>query len=266
MNSKFLVRCFAAAIACFMPLAALAQESPREYPMIGAGVRTRPAYDGSSTQRAEAVPVVRYYGHPLFLRSTRGVLEGGARTEIAPGLAFGAQVAYEQGRNKNESAFLRSHNVPDLDPSASVGVHLELDRKVGPVPLDVLGRVRKNIGADQGVQADFRITAGIFEKGPFAAGVFTQATWANTRSTAAYYGITPQLAPTTGLAPSAAGSGLLFTSMGFIWSFDLTRDWVAVGNLETHHLHGDAARSPLTERTWTYQAVVGVAYRFSVRP
>src|SRR5438093_629074 len=145
MNSSFSVRCFAAAIASvafasFTPLAALAQESSLEYPMIGAGARIRPAYDGSSTQRAEPVPVVRYYGHP------------------------------------------------------------------------------------------------------------------------------PEQAPTTGLAAFRAGSGLLFTSVGLIWSFDLTRDWVAVGNLEVHHLHGDAARSPLTERTSNYHAVVGVAYRLSVRP
>jgi outer membrane scaffolding protein for murein synthesis (MipA/OmpV family) len=246
-----------------MPLVGTGQTfSSEEYPMIGPGVRARPAYDGSSTQRVEAVPVVRYYGTPLFTRSTRGVLEGGARVDIAPGLALGAQVAYEQGRDPNESAFLRSHNVAGINPGASVGVHLELDRKLGIVPVDVLGRVRKHVDADRGVQADLRVTAGVYGSGRIAAGVFTQATWASEKSANTFYGITPQQAAVTGLRAFDAGSGLLYTSIGLIWSVDLSRDWVVVGNVEGRHLQGDAANSPLTERRWNYYAAAGIAYRF----
>lgn len=250
------------AFALFMPLAALAQSSSQEYSMVGAGVRSRPAYDGSHSQRVELVPVLRYYGHPWFARSTRGVLEGGARMDIAPGLVFGAQVAYEQGRNADESAFLRSHNVSDINRGASIGLHFEWDHKIGPMPLNLVGRVRNHIDSDLGVQADLRLTAGIFAKGRVAAGVFTQATWADAKSTGSFYGITQQQSLATGLPAFGAGSGLLFTSIGLIWSLDLSRDWVAVGNLESRHLHGDAARSPLTERTSNYYATAGLAYRF----
>jgi outer membrane scaffolding protein for murein synthesis (MipA/OmpV family) len=47
-----------------------------------------------------------------------------------------------------------------------------------------------------------------------------------------------------------------------LWSLELARDWVAVGNLESRHLRGDAASSPLVERASNYYATVGIAYRF----
>jgi outer membrane scaffolding protein for murein synthesis (MipA/OmpV family) len=47
-----------------------------------------------------------------------------------------------------------------------------------------------------------------------------------------------------------------------LWSVDLSPDWIVVGNMESRHLRGDAARSPLAERTSNYYASAGVAYRF----
>ena len=263
------VRCFHAATACaaialalFLPLTAVAQDPHEAYSMVGPGVRTRPAYDGSNSQRAELVPVVRYYGHPWFARSTKGVLEGGARMELTPGLVVGAQVAYEPGRNPNESDFLKSHNVSGVNPGASVGLHFDWDQKIGPVPLNLVGRIRDRINDGRGVQGDLRLTAGIFAKGPFAAGVFAQGTWANARSNSTFYGITPQQSTASGLPAFNPGSGLLFTGVGLLWSLELARDWVAVGNLESRHLRGDAASSPLVERASNYYATVGIAYRF----
>ncbi|TMG95453.1 MAG: MipA/OmpV family protein, partial [Betaproteobacteria bacterium] len=88
-------RCMALALLLIVPLAALAQTALPEYAWIGAGVRTRPAYDGSVAQRTDLIPTVRYYGKPWFARTTQGILEGGARTELARGLNVGAQLAYE---------------------------------------------------------------------------------------------------------------------------------------------------------------------------
>ena len=67
-----------------LPLAAFAQNAATEPSLLGAGLRSRPAYDGSDSQRLEAVPVLRCYGPILFARSTRGMLEGGAHVEVRP--------------------------------------------------------------------------------------------------------------------------------------------------------------------------------------
>lgn len=126
------------ALGLILPLVAFAELS--EESLIGPGLRWRPAYDGSASQRGELVPVIRYYGHPWFARSTQGVLEGSLRMELTPGLHAGAQIAYEPGRNARESDFLKNRSVPDVDRGASVGVHLEWDHKFGLVPIALLDR------------------------------------------------------------------------------------------------------------------------------
>jgi outer membrane scaffolding protein for murein synthesis (MipA/OmpV family) len=243
-----------------MPLVAFAE--PSDESLLGAGLRSRPAYDGSASQLVDVVPVVRYFGHPWFVRSTQDVLEGGVRIELAPGLHAGAQLAYEAGRKTSESNFLKNHNVPDIHVGASVGVHLEWDHKFGPMPITLLARARQNTDSNLGAQADLRLTAGAYESGRVAAGVFTQATWANAKSTGSFYGITPQQSATTGLPAFRAGDGLLFASAGLLWSVDLSRNWAVVGSMESRHLHGDAAHSPLVERGSNYYASAGLIYVF----
>jgi len=242
------------------PLAALAQSVLPDYAWIGAGVRTRPAYDGSAAQRADLIPTVRYYGGPWFARTTQGMLEGGARTELFRGLNLGAQLAYEGGRIASESDFLASRNVPDINPSASVGLHVEWDQNLGPMPVTLLARGRHFVDSDRGAQADLRFTAIVFGGGAVTAAVFVQGTWADSKSNQSFYGITP--AQSTNLSAYTAGSGPLYTSGGLLWGVDLSRQWIVVGNLEARRLHGDAARSPLAERTLNHYASASLAYRF----
>lgn len=254
------IRSVTFAFGLMVPLLACAELSDET--LLGPGLRSRPAYDGSAARHVELVPVVLYLGQPWFVRSTQGVLEGGVRIELAPGLHAGAQLAYEPGRKTSESDFLKNHSVPDVDPGASAGVHLEWDQKIGPAPITLLVRTRQNTDSDRGAQADLRLSAGVFLSGRVAAGVFTQATWANAKSAGAYYGVTPQEAAATGLPAFRAGSGWLFSSVGLLWSVDLSRDWIVVGSMESRRLHGDAARSPLAERASNYYASAGLAYRF----
>ena len=162
----------ALALLLVAPLAALAQSAAPDYAWIGAGVRTRPAYDGSAAQRTELIPTVRVYGRPWFARTTQGMLEGGARMELSRGLNLGAQLAYEGGRIASESDFLSSRNVPDIKPSASIGLHVEWDERVGPMPVTLLARGRHFIDSDRGAQADLRFTAVVFGGGAVAAAVF----------------------------------------------------------------------------------------------
>ena len=254
------IRIATLAFGVIIPLAAFAELTTDS--LLGPGLRSRPAYDGSDSRHTELVPVVRYLGQPWFARSTQGVVEGGVRMEFAPGLHAGAQLAYESGRKTSESGFLKSHNVADIDRGASVGLHLEWDHKLGPMPITLLGRIRQHTDTNRGAQADIRLSAGVFQKGPVALGLFTQATWANAKSAGSLYGLTPQQAAGTGLPAYSAGSGLLFASFGLLWGVDLSKNWIVVGSMEARRLHGDAARSPLAERTSNHYVSAGLAYRF----
>src|SRR5258708_20480502 len=101
------------ALALLVPLQAFAQSPPPDdYTLLGVGVRSRPAYDGSASQTADLIPVVRYYAKPLFARTTQGILEGGARPEGPPALALAAHIAYKAGPKKSATGVLREPNVP----------------------------------------------------------------------------------------------------------------------------------------------------------
>ena len=127
-----------------IPQVALSDET-----LLGAGVRNRPVYDGSGDQTTDLIPVVRYYGTPWFARTTQGILEGGARIALAAGLDAGVQLAYEQGPR-------------DGDPGASLGLHLELDTKVGPAPVNFLARTRTHLSSERGSQPDVSLTIRVY--------------------------------------------------------------------------------------------------------
>jgi outer membrane scaffolding protein for murein synthesis (MipA/OmpV family) len=260
LRLKVSLRIVSAVFAAMLSLAAFAELSNDS--LIGPGLRLRPTYDGSQSQSLELVPVIRYFGQPWFVRSTQGVMETGARTELVPGLHVGAQLAYEPGRKGNESVFLRNHQIADISGGASIGLHVEWDHAFGPAPVTLLARVRQNVDFARGAQADLRLSVGVFHGGSVSAGVFTQATWADAKSTAALYGIGPQQSGITGLSAFHPGSGWLFTSLGLLWSVDLNPKWVVVGSLESRRLAGDAAHSPFLERSSNNYISAGVAYHY----
>ena len=232
------------------PLGALAQIVPDDYTLVGVAVRTRPAYDGSDSQTTDLIPVLRYYGKPWFARTTQGVLEGGPRWALAPGVESGVQLAYEEGRKTSESSLLQSLNLPNVDPGVSVGAHVDWDFKIGPAPINVLGRVRQNADADRGAQADLRLNVGLHASGGLIVAAYAQATWANSKSIESYYAV------------NNADGGLLYTSLGLLGSYDLSRHWTAVAGVQGRRLHGDATRSPIVETKSSTYVNAGLAYRF----
>ena len=217
-----------------LPGAALAQD-PGAF--LGAGVRSLPEYDGSSKQDVDVIPIVRWYGQTFFARTSQGILEGGARKELLPGLVAGAQVAYESGNERT-----------DLDWGASYGLHLEWDTKVGPAPITLLARTRYHFDTDRGAQTDLRATVGVYGSHGLLVGVFGQATWATNEWIRSYYG--------------AGDGGLLHTNLGVEGGYTISPRWIIVGSLSSRWLHGDAATSPITGRKRNTYASTGIAYRF----
>ena len=248
------------ALAALLPMPSFAELNNDT--LLGPGIRNRPAYDGSDSQRWELVPVVRWFGSYAFVRSTQGVGEGGLRLALADGLHAGAQLAYEGGRLTRDADFLEQHQLPNIHRGASIGLHMEWDQKFGPVPITLLARVRRHTDSDLGMQGDLRLSAGVLRSGPFSAGIAVQGTWANTKSTDAFYGVSTSQAALSGLPSYSAGSGLLFTSLGLLWSYTINPSWVIVGSAESRRLHGDAAHSPLAERHANHYVNAGVAYHF----
>lgn len=203
--------------------------------LLGAGIRSRPEFDGFSNRTTDLIPVVRYYGTPWFARTTQGMLEGGARWHVGEGTDVGAQLAYEQGPR-------------DRDPDVSAGVHAEWEGRAGPMPLDALLRVRQHLDTNRGLQADLRLTAGVYEGHGVLAGVFGQVTYANEDYYRKYYEVDE--------------SGVLYASIGALASYDLSRRWVLVGSVERRRLTDHAMSSPLVAQRSASYGTLGLAYRF----
>lgn len=241
---------------------AFAEDAPNDDILLGAGIWSRPAYDGANTNHTIAIPVIRYYGQPWFARTTFGMLEGGARVEVFSGFSLGAQLAYEGGRDSSESVFLTSHAMPTISPSLSWGIHAELEKNIGPMPLIVLLRYRQDADDARGAQADLRLTAGLYSGHGLNAGIFVQTTWANTRSAQYYYGISAQQSVASGLVVSDVQSGQLFNAEGLLWSYDLDAKWMLLGSFELRQLRGDALNSPLVQTSSSLYSNIGLAYQF----
>ena len=245
-----------------MSFTACAEDTPPVTTLLGAGLWSRPAYDGADINQTTLIPVVRYYGHPWFVRTTFGMLEGGTRVELLSGFNVGVQLAYEGGRESSESNFLSSHHFATLAASASIGVHAELEKNIGPMPFIALLRYRQDVDGNRGTQTDFRLTAGIYGGQRLKAGIFAQTTWADAKSAQYYYGITTQQAPSVGLPAFAAQGGQLFNAAGLLWSFDVSKKWMLLGSVEGRKVSGDALNSPLNQTSFSRYASLGLAYQF----
>lgn len=228
MKSKL----FLLALVLLLPVPAAADDVGT---LVGAAVRSRPTYDGSDRQTTDLVPVLRYYGPTLFARTTQGFLEGGARTTLGSGVYAGVQLGYEVGPR-------------DGDPGASAGAHFEWDTRIGPAPIFTLVRFRQHLDSDRGRHLDARVSAGVYDGGGVLLLVFGQATFASEKHLQEYYGV--------------SDSGLLYTSLGLLGSYDLTRHWLLVFGVEARRLGSAAAGSAFVQDRTNYYANGGIAYRF----
>ena len=222
------------ALALVSP-SAFANEQSDTDTLLGASVRSRPRYDGADDRKLDLVPVVRYSKGPFFARTTQLLLEGGARMALGGGVTAGVQIAYEPGPQ-------------DGDPGASLGGHVEWTTRVGPAPLNLLARFRDQGDSDRGRQLDARFTIGVYGSGGVRAGLFGQATWASEKHLLAYYDV--------------RDSGLLYTSIGALGSYDLSSRWLAVGTAELRRLGDAPSRSAFVQNRNSTYISAGIAYRF----
>jgi outer membrane protein len=152
--------------------------------------------------------------------------------------------------------------VRDIDRGASVGGPVEWDHVFGRVPVTLVTRLRQHADLKRGLQADVQLSAGILRSGRVGVGVYMESIWANAKSIDGFYGVSPVQTPTTGLPAFAGTAGWLTAVSGVGARLDLSRNWVAVAEAETHQLLGAVTRSPLVERTGNYYLTLGIAVRF----
>ena len=215
------------------PLAAMASLDD-DVPFLGAAVYSHPKFDGSSVRHNDPIPQISYSAGRWFARTTEGILEGGARWSLGQTAAIGVQAAYEDGPRGEH-------------PGASLGVHAELEGRLGPAPLSSVFRIRQLLSNGKGWQADARVNLGVYEGHGLGLALYAQATWANEKVFNNYYAVTD--------------SGLLFASLGAWGGYAITPKWLLLFSAEQRRLGDAAMSSPFVERRASPYGSLGFAYR-----
>lgn len=235
--------------------------------MVGAVLQYGPAYLGSDHRTLSVIPVLSlskqlHSQESLFLRTTEGVLETGINHALTDTLTAGAQFAYEDGRTKN--GFSNGLKFLSINPSLSYGAHLQYEDNLGPVPIDILVRYRKDIDNSRGAQLDMRIFAGIYggEHEPLNVGVFAQHTLADKNAIETYYGLSSRNATRLQQAEYHPHAGTLNSELGLWGAYTLMPGTYLVGYAERIYLGSEARHSPITRNDHIRYFSLGLAFEF----
>jgi len=215
------------------PLTALASLDD-DVQFLGAGIYSHPKFDGSPIRHNDPIPQISYASGRWFARTTEGILEGGARWNVGQSAAVGVQAAYEDGPRGEH-------------PGASLGVHAELEGKLGPAPLSAVFRIRQFMSNGKGWEADARVNLGVYEGHGLGLALYGQATWANEKIFNNFYAVND--------------SGLQFTALGAWGGYALTPKWLVLFSAEGRRLADTAMPSPFVERRSSFYGSLGLAYR-----
>lgn len=235
--------------------------------LVGAVLQTGPAYLGSDRNTVSVIPVLSLTKQlqpkqTLFLRTTEGVLETGVNHALTDTVTIGAQLAYEDGRTKN--GFSNGLKFLSINPSLSYGMHLQWERNIGPVPVDVLVRYRKDIDDARGAQVDMRIFAGIYggEHEKLNLGVFAQRTFADQQAMDTYYGLSAGNASRLQQSSYRPHAGVLNSELGLWGAYHIYPGVYLVGYAERIFLGNQAKNSPLDRNDHIRYFSLGLAFEF----
>lgn len=245
-----------------MPQISFADETSHEPDMVGAVVQYGPAYLGSDRSTASIIPVLSLTKNLLFLRTTEGILETGVSKPINETLSYGAQLAYEDGRTQN--GFSNGLKFLSINPSMSYGAFLQYEDNIGPMPVDIVLRYRKDVDTSRGSQFDMRIFAGIYggEHEKLNLGVFAQRTFADQRAMEAYYGLKDRFSGRIHRASYHPDQGVLSSEVGLWGAYSLCPKTYLVGYAEKILLGSEASDSPITKDANINYFSLGLAFEF----
>lgn len=247
------------------PLCSLAQEfSPEKGQSlaIGMAAQRNAAFPGAHRTHILPIPLIHWERGVLFIRSSKGMEEAGARWQLTDDFSAGSQIVFELGRDSDDSLLLQQLRMPNIPHGTSVGVHAEYSTHIGPAPVDALLRLRQRNGSQRGALADVRIEVGVYGNKYVGVQTYVQSTWANREAMDSDFGVKADNAAFIGIPAYQADAGLRNYLVGVAGKLDLDTEWMAIGSVEYNTLIGDAADSPVTEQKNSQAITLGVMYKF----
>ncbi|MGK6318902.1 MipA/OmpV family protein [Sphingomonas sp. DT-204] len=262
---RYLLPVTIACAAC-LPDAAAAQElpsdgSPHGQVALGAGIA--PEYDGSEDLRVIpfALADIRWGGVTFEARGLRGRVDFASDPRLSIGPVIGARL--DRSDIDGPVGLL-----PEIDTAVEAGGYVgyrlggdQLGQGALLMELSVINDVSRT---HNGLLATASVSYTAVRRIDTFLSFDLQTTWADADYTRTYFGVAPEDAARSGLAPYRPGSGFRDIGAGLSAGHYFDRHLGVIGRLGANYLVGDAADSPVTDQGRRWQPVAGLtlSYRF----
>lgn len=221
---------------------------------VGAGMALQPVYEGSQRYHALPAPIVAVrYKDLAFLSVGEGV---GVNLLRGSFYRAGVALTYDLGRDQHAATRLKGLGTIGVAPE----VKLFADFAVLPFIFDL--DLRRAIGGTDGYIGDIGMHLPI----PLASNVFLFAgpsvTFASGRYMQSYFGVSSAQAVNSQFRPFDAYGGVKRAGFGLTAVYQLSDQWMLVGDGAAQRLLGAAARSPIVESKAEFSIDLNAVYKF----
>ena len=252
---------------------------------VGLGVQSAPRWDGTGSRKVSALPVLQVqWSNGLFISG----MSAGMHLTDSPTFEYGPLLAVQPGRDKDGTG-------QGVDGVGTVGTSL-----IGPVldPIDkrnmvatrlegmdkIGARLQGGVFANYYLTPQWRLTSSVLvgagndhdgarldlgvQRLAIALGsqhrvsVSAGVSVVNRNFNQTYFGVTREESARSRFSYYEAGGGLQEARVGVRWNWALSPSWMLTSNLQVKGLLGNAAKSPLVERSTNMTVSTAFAYRF----
>ena len=221
---------------------------------LGVGIAAAPRYQGASDYHITPFPLV-YASHSLFFVDGLSV---GAAVPFGQYLKAGVLIAAVFGRDETDEA--RLNGLGNIATSAALGGFLSWTSGPFDASAKYLQSAHTGYGATLTLAAKYKLKLTARDQ----LSIGEDAVWSNASESQTYLGVTDIQARNSaaGLPAYAVGAGFHRVDTTLTLTHALNRAWSVDGVLTASNLLGNAAKSPIVERSMSVFAGVGVAYTF----
>lgn len=228
---------------------------------IGAAASYGPRYFGADARRVRALPVLSVQRGVVFADTDRGA---GLQYQFDHGLYVAQSIFYDFGRRDRNSAWLPGGNrlagMGDVPGTATT-------RTLIVVPLTV--RLSASVEAEFALRDSARrnryragLEQSLFKTARDEAVMKLDLRWGDRRYNQAYFGVTPEQAARSGLAPFAADGGVHAWSASVAWNHHFDAHWTTTVQLSGTRYGHQVDRSPVLAQQATPNAIAAITYTF----
>jgi outer membrane protein len=235
----------AAAISCFLPAPACAQEEEPDRGWIvtvGPGVQFTPEYPGADSLGISPMPIIgfRREGTPLpFDAPDEGWGFGFLGDESI--VDFGPSVQFQNKRREEDVGA----SVGDVGFTVEAGAFVEI---LPARNFRIRAEGRQGIGGHDGLVGDLSADFVLRDRDTYVFSIGPRARFADGDFHDAYFGVTPAVAAATGLPAFNPDGGLYAAGIWAGLTYMLSERWGIYGYGGYDRLVGDAAHSPIVRQ------------------